>query len=130
MKRELIDFFSHQTDIRLAILFGSAASDRLQPESDVDVAVLAAQPLSAERKAKLMGATALLSGRPVDLVDLRSAGQPLLGQILQGQQIKGSTDMLAQLAYRNVIERADFLPLVERALTYRRNLWIQQSSYA
>jgi uncharacterized protein len=125
MKRELIDFFSRQTDIRLAILFGSAASNRLQPESDVDVAVLASQPLSASRKAELMGSIALLSGRPVDLVDLRSAGQPLLGQILQGQQIKGSTDMLAQLAYRNVIERNDFLPLIQRSLAQRRQAWIQ-----
>jgi uncharacterized protein len=125
MKRELIDFFSGQTDIRLAILFGSTASNRLQPESDVDVAVLASQPLSASRKAELMGSIALLSGRPVDLVDLRSAGQPFLGQILQGQQIKGSTDMLAQLAYRNVIERNDFLPLIQRSLAQRRQAWIQ-----
>jgi uncharacterized protein len=125
MKRELTDFLERQTDIRLAILFGSAASNRLQPNSDVDVAVLAEKPLSAERKVELMGSIALLSGRPVDLVDLRRAGQPLLGQILQGQQIKGSTDMLAQLAYRNVIERADFLPLIRRSLAQRRQTWIQ-----
>jgi uncharacterized protein len=130
MKRELIDFLERQTDIHLAILFGSAAFNRLQPDSDVDVAVLADKPLSAKRKAELMGAIALLSGRPVDLVDLRRTGQPLLGQILQGQQIKGSTDMLAQLAYRNVMERADFLPLIERTLAYRRSIWIQQSSCA
>ncbi len=125
MKRELIDFLERQTDIGLAILFGSAALNRLQPESDVDVAVLANQPLSAVRKAELIGAIALLSGRPVDLVDLHSAGQPLLGQILQGQQIKGSTDMMAQLAYRNVIERNDFLPLIQRSLAQRRQAWIQ-----
>lgn len=125
MQSALTDFFERQADIRLAILFGSAASDRLQADSDVDVAVLAAQPLSAARKVQLMSALALITGRPIDLIDLKVAGQPLLGQILQGRQLKGSTDLLAQLAYRNVIERSDFLPMIERSLAQRRRAWIQ-----
>jgi uncharacterized protein len=125
MKRELTDFFSRQPDIRLAMLFGSAASGRLQAQSDVDIAVLANAALNAERKVELMGAIALLCGRPVDLVDLRTAGQPLLGNIVQGTRLKGSTDLLAQLAYRSVIERSDFLPLIERGLAQRRQTWIQ-----
>ncbi|TAG28755.1 MAG: nucleotidyltransferase domain-containing protein [Burkholderiales bacterium] len=125
MQSALTDFFERQADIRLAILFGSAASDRLQADSDVDVAVLAEQPLNAARKAELMSALALITGRPIDLIDLKTTGQPLLGQILQGRQLKGSTDLLAQLAYRNVIERSDFLPLIERSLAQRRRAWIQ-----
>jgi uncharacterized protein len=125
MNRELADFFSRQADIRLAMLFGSAASGRLSAQSDVDIAVLADAALTAQRKVELMGSIALLCGRPVDLVDLRTAGQPLLGQIVQGQRLKGSTNLLAQLAYRNVIERSDFLPLIERSLAQRRHAWIQ-----
>lgn len=125
MKRELIDFLERQTDIQLAILFGSAAFDRLQVTSDVDIAVLAKERFTAERKSELIRAIALISGRAVDLIDLRVAGQPVLGQILQGQQMKGNRDLLAQLAYRNVIDRHDFLPLIERSLTQRRQAWIQ-----
>jgi uncharacterized protein len=124
MKRELIDFLERQTDIRLAILFGSAASDRLRPESDIDLAVQCDEPLTARRKIELIEEIALISGRPVDLIDLKTIGQPLLGYILQGKRLKGNSDALAKLAYRNLIEQADFLPLIERTLTQRRQAWL------
>lgn len=72
---------SRQPDIRFAMLFGSAAAGRLRPGSDVDLAVLAERRLSAVRKMAIMGDVAEARGRPVDLIDLQSAGEPLLGQI-------------------------------------------------
>jgi uncharacterized protein len=124
MKSALTDFFERQADIRLAILFGSAASNRLRVESDIDVAVQCDAPLKASRKIELIEEVALISGRPVDLIDLNTIGQPLLGHILQGKRLKGSSNALAKLAYRSLIEQTDFLPLIERTLTQRRQAWL------
>ena len=66
--------------VRLAVLFGSLATGRERPDSDVDIAVLADRPLSAELKAEWVGSLAAATGRPVDLVDLRTAGEPLWGR--------------------------------------------------
>ncbi len=39
-EKQIADYLSGQQDITLAFLFGSVVSGRLQPESDVDIAVL------------------------------------------------------------------------------------------
>jgi uncharacterized protein len=124
MLNELTTFLQSQSDIRLAILFGSAAADRLRYESDIDLAIQCDAQLSAQRKIELIEAIALISGRPVDLIDLKTVGQPLLGYILQGKRLKGNSDALAKLAYRSLIEQADFLPLIERTLAHRRQAWL------
>ncbi len=124
MLNELTAFLDSQPDIRLAILFGSAATNRLRFDSDIDLAVQCDAPLTAARKMALIEHVALISGRPVDLIDLKTIGQPLLGYILQGKRLKGSSETLAKLAYRNLIEQADFLPLIERTLTERRRVWL------
>jgi predicted nucleotidyltransferase len=114
-----------QPDIRLAILFGSAASGALRRESDIDVAVLAASKLIPDRKAELIGELAAATGRPVDLIDLRSAGEPLLGQILaHGRRLFGSDADYAELLRRHLFDVEDFLPYVERMLAERRRAWI------
>ena len=79
----------HNPNVRLAMLFGSLATGRDRPDSDVDVAILADRPLSAELKAEWIGALSAATGRPVDLVDLRTAGEPLLGQVLKGRRLVG-----------------------------------------
>jgi uncharacterized protein len=124
MLNELTTFLQSQSDLRIAILFGSAAANRLHTDSDIDLAVQCKAPLSARRRIELIEEIALISGRPVDLIDLKTIGQPLLGFILQGKRLKGSSDALAKLAYRNLIDRADFLPLIERTLTQRRQAWL------
>lgn len=114
-------------EIELAILFGSMATGRARPDSDVDVAVLAAAPLNAEKKMALIADLAQATGRAVDLVDLRTAGEPLLGQILQhGRRLFGSDEALARLISRHLVEAADFMPYVDRLLAERRRRWIGQ----
>jgi uncharacterized protein len=125
MLNDLTAFLQTQPDIRLAIVFGSAAAQRMRADSDIDLAVQCDAPLIAARKSELIAAIALISGRPVDLIDLRTAGQPLLGAILQGKRIKGSAEQIVPLALRNVLERADFLPLIERTLAERRCAWMR-----
>lgn len=61
-------------DVVVAIAFGSAVKGGLGPDSDVDVAVLTDPALAPERAGALIADLGAASGRPVDLVDLRTAG--------------------------------------------------------
>ena len=60
----------------------------------------------------------------MDLVDLHTAGEPLLGQVFKGQRLLGSTTLYAQLLSRHLIDSADFLPLQQRILKERRDAWL------
>ncbi len=111
--------------IRLAILFGSLATGRATARSDVDLAVLAEGPLDAESRIALIDALALATGRPVDLVDLRVVGEPLLGQVLEhGVRLLGSDHDYAELIKRHLFDEADFMPYRRRILAERRQAWI------
>lgn len=111
--------------IRLAILFGSLALGRATPESDLDLAVLMAAPLSAETRMALIGELSQAIGRPVDLIDLRTTGESVLGQILKhGVRLFGSDGDYAELIKRHLFEEADFMPYRRRILTERRQAWI------
>ncbi|WP_174805153.1 nucleotidyltransferase domain-containing protein [Marinobacter daqiaonensis] len=66
-------------------------------------------------------ALALAFNRPVDLIDLRTAGQPLLHEIVTGGiQVLGTRHLWGDLVYRNVMENEDFVPYQKRILETRR----------
>ena len=113
-------------DLRFAILFGSIAMGRAGPASDLDVAVLATEPLSAERKSALIARLGELTGRPVDLLDLRTAGVLVTREALTKGRLLFCRDRRAYsaLSARMVTDAADFLPYVERLLRERRSAWI------
>lgn len=112
-------------EVEQVVLFGSLAVGRARPESDLDVAVESRQPLSSQQKMAMIEALALASSRPVDLVDLRTAGQPLLTRIVTtGVRLKGSDTCWARLVYRNIIDNEDFVPLQQRILRARQAAWI------
>lgn len=93
--------------------------------SDVDVALQLPAPIGVEQKMQLIADIAAMTGRPVDLVDLRTVGEPLLGQILKyGQRIRGEAIDLAPLMQRHVYAMEDFMPYVERTLEERKRAWI------
>lgn len=111
--------------VRLAILFGSLATGRASAHSDLDLAVQTDTPLSAADKIALIEQLAEVTGRPVDLIDLSQAGEPLLGQILQhGIRLLGSDEAYAALITRHLFDAADFLPYHRRILAERRQAWI------
>lgn len=121
----LRNLFAVHPDIRLALLFGSLAAGTARTDSDIDIAVQADRPLSAEARLALMDELALAFGRPVDLIDLRCAGQPLLGQILvHGVRIVGTNADYGDLIYRNIMDNADFGPCLSHILFMRRRRWI------
>lgn len=112
-------------DIEQIVLFGSLAKGTARPDSDLDVALEGKKPLTSEQKIAMIEALALASSRPVDLVDLRTAGQPLLTQIVtSGVRLKGSDSAWASLVYRNIIDNEDFVPLQQRILRARQAAWI------
>jgi len=111
--------------VRLAIVFGSCAAGHPRTDSDLDIAVDAGGPITPAQKIAMIDALAIATGRPVDLVDLHTCGEPVLGQILQhGRLISGSSDRLAELMVHHVIAQRDFAPYRERILAARRNAWI------
>lgn len=124
-RRRLAVLLAGYPFVRLALLFGSLAKDRARPESDLDLAVRAGRRLSLGERMELIGALASAFGRPVDLVDLATVGEPLLGQILQcGVRILGSSSDYAELVKRHLFDQADFVPYQKRILRERRQAWI------
>lgn len=126
MKQQLTALLKKHSFVKLAILFGSQAAGKARADSDIDVAVLADAPLSVAQKLLLTGEIADAFGKPVDLVDLHTAGEPLLGQVFKGQRLVGSTVVYAQVLSRHLIDSADFLPLQQRILKERREAWLSQ----
>jgi len=121
LKEVLLSFLSRHPEIRTAILFGSLASGEGRFASDIDLAMEAARELTVEEKMQLIDQLAQLTGRPVDLIDLRTVGEPLLGEILQkGKRLKGSNQAFAELVKRHLFAVADFVPYQKRILSERR----------
>ncbi len=107
------------------ILFGSLATGKATPDSDLDLAVASAAPLSPEIKGALIADLAENLGRPVDLIDLNQVGEPLLGQILRhGRRVLGSNQQYARLLSKHLFNMADFAPYRSRILAERRRAWI------
>lgn len=113
-------------EIRIALLFGSLAAGKGRRDSDLDLAVAAAQPLSADRKTALIAELAQATGRPVDLVDLRTAAGLVLKEALTTGLRLRVTDkaLLAELVKKMWFDEADFQPYRRRILEARRKQWI------
>lgn len=121
----VLTVLAQHPEIRLAILFGSMASGEGRAESDLDLAVDAGMPLGAEARIALIGELGEATGRPVDLVDLCSVGEPLLGQIVvHGKRLAGDDVVYAELIRRHLFDDADFMPYYRRVLAERRQAWI------
>jgi predicted nucleotidyltransferase len=120
----LREILENHPGIRQAVVFGSVASGKANLGSDLDIAIEAERPLSAAQKMRLIEDLAAAIGRPVDLIDLKTAGEPLLGQILQhGQRILGSNTDYAALIRRHLFDAEDFLPYAQRMLHERKRAW-------
>ena len=74
---------------------------------------------------RLIGDIAAITGRAVDLIDLKTVGQPLLGQIIKhGLRLVGDDASYGALLSKNAFDHADFYPYRQRILDQRRQAWI------
>jgi predicted nucleotidyltransferase len=122
--RELREVFARHPEIRQALVFGSVAAGSADAGSDLDIAVEADAPLDAMSKMQLIEELAVAIGRPVDLIDLKVAGGPVLGQILAyGRRVLGSNADHAALMSRHLFDAEDFQPYIRRMLGERRRAW-------
>ncbi len=127
--QQIQQVFAAYPNIHTVIIFGSIAADSARVDSDLDVAVSAGKPLDAQTKMQLIADLAMTLGRPVDLVDLTTVGEPLLGQILvHGRRVLGNDGAYATLLNRHLLNQADFVPYQKRILKERRQAWIGMSS--
>lgn len=118
---------AHRSDIRLAMVFGSLASGRANRDSDLDLAVYTGRPIESGDKLALIQSLSEKIGRPVDLIDLATVGEPLLGQIVRhGRIVYGDKADYAELATRHLVNQADFVPYQNRLLAERRRRWIER----
>jgi predicted nucleotidyltransferase len=126
MSTEILTALQLIDGLELAVIFGSVAQGKARTDSDLDIAVRYAAPLDADEKLTLIRALGVASGRPVDLIDLRTAGPIVARQALTlGKRIFGTdTDFASQLS-RTLIDYADFAPLIERTLRERREAWMK-----
>jgi predicted nucleotidyltransferase len=121
----LREILTEHGGVLVAILFGSQATGRATPHSDLDLAVQTSVPLAAADKIALIENLAQSTGLPIDLIDLKNAGEPLLGQIFKhGVRLLGSDEDYAALLTRHLFDAADFLPYRRRILAERRQAWI------
>jgi len=128
LEQSVVATISTQLEVQLVILFGSLATGKWDKESDLDIAVDAGRHLMVNEKISLIEKLAQQTGRPVDLVDIQSIGEPLLGQILRyGKRILGSDRHYARVLCRHLFDQADFLPYRNRILAERRQAWIGKS---
>lgn len=124
--QHIADYFADLPDVTLVYVFGSLATGRQTANSDVDVAVKGLRPLEAETKTAIIEALAAITGRPVDLVDLSLAGEPIRGEILRhGKRLKGDATQHAEQTLRHIYDNEDFVPIVRRMLAERRKQWIR-----
>ena len=126
LTHQIVKLLSSYPEVRMAILFGSIVSGTHTPESDLDLALYGERRLSSELTMDLMQQLAVIAKCPIDLIDMRIIGEPLLGEILtKGERILGSDDEFASLLSRYLIDKADFYPYRERLLKERRERWIK-----
>ena len=126
MEARLKQWLSNQPSIHIAILLGSFAKQSSNETSDVDLAIELNQALSTEKKLKLLQSLSTLTDRKIDLVDLKTVGEPLLNQIIQhGKLLKGDKQKLIDLSIKNVNMMQDFTPYIKRTLKEKRERWLQ-----
>jgi len=125
LARQMTELLSNYPQIELAILFGSQAAGTASADSDIDLAIRLNQPIPAELKLEFIQQIGANFGRPVDIVDLHMAAEPVLGEVLKGQRLLGSDESYARMLTRHLFNMADFVPLQQRILTERRHAWIR-----
>jgi predicted nucleotidyltransferase len=114
-------------EIKIVTLFGSAASNRLMPGSDLDIAVSADTPLSFDQKYDIMSALMADFSCEIDLIDLQSVAGPILQEALCTGIIvkKDSVSLFYRLVKKMWLNQADMMPLTRMIIINRCKRFVQ-----
>ena len=120
------DVLREEPGLVLAILYGSAASGKMRPDSDVDIAVLFDRPLTSAQKMELIPLLERELKRDVDLVDLYDLNGTILKQILTkgAVLIESIPGARAGLVQRMIGNQTDMMPYVMRTLIERQERFV------
>lgn len=106
-ERSLLEILRAQVVDPVAVyLFGSVAQGDTSATSDLDIAVLAARPLTEAHRLAVEEQLAVAAGRDVDLVDLRRASTVLRAQVVGNGRLLFETDATARELFEDLVYSA------------------------
>ena len=121
---EVVDYLELHPKVLFAYLFGGLAKEKLQPLSDVDIAVyMAAGSLSlSDLKLDLLGKLIdILQTDEIDLVVLNTAELPLIMNVLKSKKVIVDRDPFARHIFESLTMRKFFdFSFIESAILQRR----------
>ncbi len=95
---------------RYATLFGSLAKGAARPDSDIDIAVSFGKPMTADLRTAVIGLVADEAARPVDLIDLETAGGLVFMRAMAGSELVCDTQRTrARMLERLLVAEDDAL---------------------
>ena len=101
--------------IEVAILFGSAATGKLRPDSDVDIGILCSQDSGFDVELALGADLERVFGREVDLVRLDTASTLLRFEASRGRCLHEAREgAFADFVARSLFEYEDLRPILRR----------------
>ena len=111
----LKDYFSHDDDIEMVLLYGSVAKGTFNPKSDIDIALYSKKELSFEVLAKIQTELAIMFDREIDVADLKKAEGTFLYQIMTNAvKIKFEENIYVRYVMKALYFYEDFLPILRR----------------
>jgi predicted nucleotidyltransferase len=120
---ELSRYFMEKADVRLVLLYGSAAKRRFTAKSDIDIAVAGSQAIARERLYDISAELSALFGRNIDLIDLHQVEGLILHRVMtEGVRIKTDPALFVKFQGKAFGYYEDFKPLQDmiRAERIRR----------
>lgn len=128
----IAEVLARHSNIQLGILFGSAASGTMRPDSDIDVAVLGTGPLPVALRLDITAELSLALRCEIDLIDLHDSYGTILRQIIICGEVvfKRNPTSHAMLIKRMLLDQADMGPLRDRITTIKRHQreWLEASA--
>lgn len=117
----LTEFLSNSPNIIFAYLFGGLAKQKLNPLSDVDIAIYVKNPKKLDYLKLFSEVTDILGTDEVDLVILNDASTSLAGRILQDKKILVDKKPFLRHDYESLALRKFFdFSIKERDILQRR----------
>jgi predicted nucleotidyltransferase len=119
----------NNSQIQLAIIYGSCAAGTATAQSDIDLAVASAVCFSSDERLALAETIAVEFNCEVDLVDLESAHGALLQEILTrgALAINRSPSLYEKFIKRMLAEKEDDSRVASKAIAERIQKWSPQT---